>query len=154
MNHSKYRERLSKADRREYLRLKQREHRAKSKPRQQVSTNPETSTNCLLSTQAEAEAYAEAKSETEAEATQQACACGVEIPAEEDVIAYAKNWPGQPATGIPPQMNRAWVERWFAWSTSDRKVFPHDWKRDMQLRYCSDYRADKMPKKPYRGPNI
>ena len=70
------------------------------------------------------------------------------VPTDEEVLKFGATWPGEPASAIPAVMESAWVSKWLAWSKSDRKTFPLDWKADMLRRYRSDWIDGKISTSP------
>lgn len=66
---------------------------------------------------------------------------GSVVPTEDDVIAWARSWPGMPGAGIPAGIPEAWVLDWFAYRTRVGQAPLGDWKREAALRFRSDWSA-------------
>lgn len=63
------------------------------------------------------------------------------VPTEEEVLAWARSWPGNPSVGIPAVIPEAWVLDWFAYRTRPGQGPLGDWKREASLRFRSDWAA-------------
>jgi hypothetical protein len=82
------------------------------------------------------------------------------VPTEEEVLAWARSWPGLPGVGIPAGIPEAWVLDWFAYRTRPGQGPLGDWKREAVMRFRSDW-VSRHPKavgsagreQKGRGPN-
>jgi hypothetical protein len=63
------------------------------------------------------------------------------VPTEDEVLAWARSWPGMPASGIPAGIPEAWILDWFAFRTRPGQSPIGDWKREAILRFRSDWLA-------------
>lgn len=73
------------------------------------------------------------------------------VPTEEDVLAWARAWPGMPTAGIPPAIPDAWVLGWFEYRTRAGQPPLADWRREAALRFRSDWMSGH-PRARQSGP--
>lgn len=68
-----------------------------------------------------------------------------EVPSEEEVLGFAREWPGAPAWGAPPGIPEGWAIGWLAAQVGRGAArFPSDWRRVMVLRYRQDFGAGRV----------
>jgi hypothetical protein len=63
------------------------------------------------------------------------------VPTVDDVLAWARSWPGLPAVGIPSGIPEPWVLDWFAYRTRPGQAPLGDWQREVALRFRSDWQS-------------
>lgn len=65
---------------------------------------------------------------------------GAVVPAEAEVLAFARAWSGEMSRGIPPVMPEGWVLSWLAWRLGETAPpFPRDWRADLTRRFTADW---------------
>ena len=62
------------------------------------------------------------------------------VPAEAEVLAFGRDWPGDMVRAIPARMPEGWVLSWLAWRMGDSAPpFPRDWQSDLVRRFTADW---------------
>lgn len=61
------------------------------------------------------------------------------VPTEDEVLQFARDYPGDMARAIPPQIPDQWALNWFAWRADPCRPFPNDWQADFIRRFRSDW---------------
>jgi len=65
---------------------------------------------------------------------------GVEVPDEAEVGAFADQYPGCPASGVPGPLPRPYWLKWYAWRTSAKAgPWPKNWRADLRRRFEADW---------------
>ena len=59
----------------------------------------------------------------------------VEWPSEEDVLTFARAYPGNMAKGIPAGVPDRWSKKYWGWLTFRVKKWPQDWQREIYWRF-------------------
>jgi len=61
------------------------------------------------------------------------------VPTEDEVLAWARSWPGMPSVGIPPGIPEPWILDWLEYRTRVGQPPLGDWKRSAAQRFRSDW---------------
>lgn len=62
-----------------------------------------------------------------------------EVPGDDEVLAYAATWPGEPTSGAP-KMDPAWVAAWLARMNARSGEWPSRWDRALIAAWRADFR--------------
>lgn len=142
LNHAKYRAKMNEDDRREYLRRKQQEHRAKGKSVNNLSTNVnKCQSRSTPSTQSEA--YSESESKAKAGGASERAFPEVSRPTEKEVLEYAVN-----TIGLAEWKARDWFHEMEGCGWLDYQKRPIEKWQSVLARVRTKWEADGRPKSP------
>ena len=68
---------------------------------------------------------------------------GSDVPDDSEILKWAKEWPGDPARGIPGVIPEGYVLGWIAWRKGEQGPWPRDWQGDLKRRFTRDWIENK-----------